>query len=271
MSRLTGPISIALAVLGLVSGVRDWTKDRLKRGALEASPLDDSTSLSLAPCALFFSVADCEVTISWGDESTCGIFAFQSDQWLGGVLQLSDLAELAEPAVACNPLDNPKSPNVASSLPEEGYGWVAGPYSPPDSQGQRFRAVECMDHYGAVVNDTFCIDPSIPEDELWRPADRTTSLPLTGKVALIARGVCTIINKGAVSRGAKRRSSARIPEVEPIRVPQVKRPSWPVRRRHLWSMEMIPSLGNPAICACMLMHRRSESRSSRFQNLPAAR
>ena len=151
------------------------------------------------------AVADCEVTISWGaqsNESTCGILSYQSDQWLGGVLQLNDLAEFAEPAVACNPLDNPKSPNVASPLPEDGYDWVAGPYSPPDSQGRHVRTVECMDHHGAVVNDTFCIDPSIPEDELWRPADSTTSLPLAGKIALIARGVCTFINKGEANSHA---------------------------------------------------------------------
>ena len=141
-------------------------------------------------------LADCEVTISWGNESTCGIFASQSDKWLGGALQLDELAELAEPPVACNPLDNPTEPNVASPLPEEGYSWVAGPYSPPDLQGQRVRTVNCIAHDGAVVNDTFCIDPSIPEDELWRPADTTTSLPLTRKIALIARGVCTFVNKG---------------------------------------------------------------------------
>ena len=141
-------------------------------------------------------LADCEVTISWGNESTCGIFASQSDKWLGGALQLNELAELAEPPVACNPLDNPNEPNVASPLPEEGYSWVAGPYSPPDLQGQRVRTVSCIAHDGNVVNDTFCIDPSIPEDELWRPADTTTSLPLTGKIALIARGVCTFVNKG---------------------------------------------------------------------------
>ena len=154
----------------------------------------------IANTAAVWSVADCEVTISWGNESTCGIFSYQSDKWLGGALQLADLAELAEPAVACNPLDNPNEPNVASPLPEEGYNWVAGPYSPPDLQGQRVRTVKCMFHDGAVVNDTLCNDPKIPEDELWRPADATTSLPLTGKIALIARGVCTFINKGAFER-----------------------------------------------------------------------
>jgi hypothetical protein len=156
----------------------------------------------IANTAAVWSVADCEVTISWGNESTCGIFSYQSDKWLGGALQLADLAELAEPAVACNPLDNPNEPNVASPLPEEGYNWVAGPYSPPDLQGQRVRTVKCMFHDGAVVNDTLCNDPKIPEDELWRPADATTSLPLTGKIGLIARGVCTFINKGGRFRGA---------------------------------------------------------------------
>ena len=136
------------------------------------------------------------MTISWGDESTCGIFAFQSDRWLGGALQLSNLAALAQPAVACNPLDNPNEPNVASPLPQEGYGWVAGPYSPPGLEGKRVRTVNCIAHDGVGVNDTFCIDPSIPEDELWRPADATTSLPLRGKIALIARGVCTFVDKG---------------------------------------------------------------------------
>jgi hypothetical protein len=166
----------------------------------KAAPLDDSTSLSLAaPCALFFSVADCEVTVSWGDESTCGIFADQSDRWLGGALQLSNLAELAEPAVACNPLDNPNEPNAASPLPGEAYGWVAGPYSPPGSEGERVRTVNCMGVDGVVVNDTFCIDPTVPDDEQWRPADSTTSRPLTGKIALISRGVCAFATKGALS------------------------------------------------------------------------
>ena len=144
------------------------------------------------------------MTISWGNESTCGIFSYQSDKWLGGALQLADLAELAEPAVACNPLDNPNEPNVASPLPEEGYNWVAGPYSPSDLQGQRVRTVKCMFHDGAVVNDTLCVDPKIPEDELWRPADATTSLPLMGKIALIARGACTFINKGVERRRASK-------------------------------------------------------------------
>jgi hypothetical protein len=146
-------------------------------------------------------LSDCEVTISWGNESTCGILSYQSEKWLGGVLQLNDLAELAEPAVACDPLDNPVEPNVASPLPEEGFSWVAGPYSPPDLQGQRVRTVKCMAPDGAVVNDTLCIDPTIPEEEVWRPADTTTSLPLMGKIALIARGVCTFINKGSPEGG----------------------------------------------------------------------
>ncbi len=112
------------------------------------------------------------------------------------MLQLTALAGFAEPAVACDPLDNPNEPNVASRLPQEGHAWVAGPYAPPDMQGQRVRAVKCMDTDGVVVNDTFCIDPTVPEDELWRPAERTASQPLTGKIALISRGVCTFINKG---------------------------------------------------------------------------
>jgi hypothetical protein len=164
------------------------------------------------------------VTISWGDESTCGIFAVQSDRWLGGALQLNNVAELAEPAVACNPLDNPNEPNVASPLPDEGYGWVAGPYSPPGSEGERVRTVNCMGVDGVVVNDTFCIDPTVPDDEQWRPADCTTSRPLAGKIALISRGVCPFITKGAaISRGFF--GSAWSP------VPQVKWQSWPVLLR----------------------------------------
>ncbi len=166
---------------------------------IEVGPFE-AVSARTAPLtwhnAAVWSVADCEVTISWDNESTCGIFATQSDKWLGGALQLDELAELAEPPVACNPLDNPTEPNVASPLPGEGYSWVAGPYSPPDLQGQRVRTVNCIAHDGAVVNDTFCIDPSIPEDELWRPADATTSLPLRGKIALVARGACTFVDKG---------------------------------------------------------------------------
>jgi hypothetical protein len=148
-------------------------------------------------------VADCEVTVSWGNESTCGFLSIQSDRWLGGALQLGALAEFAEPLVACNPLDNPNMPNMAplpeAPLPEEGYAWVAGPYSPIDKDGVRVRTVKCMHADGVAVNDAFCIDPNVPEDELWKPASSTTSRPLTGKIALTSRGVCTFSNKGTHS------------------------------------------------------------------------
>jgi hypothetical protein len=195
--------------------------------SLKASPRLTTPCHLVAQHGACISVADCEVTISWGDESTCGIFSSQSDRWLGGALQLNNLAELAEPAVACNPLDNPNEPNAASPLPNEGYGWVAGPYSPPGSEeGERVRTVNCMGVDGVVVNDTFCIDPTVPDDEQWRPADSTTSRPLAGKIALISRGVCPFITKGAQPfRGdSSGPLGARL-------VPQVKWQSWPVLLR----------------------------------------
>ena len=204
-----------------------------------------------------FSVADCEATVSWGDESTCGIFAFQSDRWLGGALQLSNLAELAEPGVACNPLDNPKEPNVASPLPREGYGWVAGPYSPPGLEGERVRTVNCMGVDGVVVNDTFCIDPSVPDDEQWRPADSTTSRPLTGKIALISRGVCPFITKGALAF----RGDSWGPFGAHC-VSQVQLQSWPVLLRPSSSTRAMSTPGTRGSIACGRTRRSSRSRSS---------
>jgi hypothetical protein len=112
-------------------------------------------------------------------------------------MQLSTLAELAEPPEACYRLDNPSEPNVASPLPAEGHAWVAGPYSPPDKEGLRIRTVQCIGADGVVVNDTLCIDPN--EDEPWQPTSSTTSRSLTGKIALIRRGTCTFATKGRPS------------------------------------------------------------------------
>ena len=145
------------------------------------------------------------MTISWGtraNESTCGLLSSQSDRWLGGALQLRALAEFAEPLNACNPLDNPTEPNVQSALPVRGFRWVTGAYSPPDARSVRVRTVECMGADGAVVNATLCTNPNVPDDELWRPAASTASQPLTGKIALVSRGVCTFVNKGSHSEAA---------------------------------------------------------------------
>ena len=120
----------------------------------------------------------------------------RSERWLGGGLQLTGRAEFAQPSVACNPLDNPLEPNAGGAPPAEGYAWLSGPYSEPDAQGERVRTVKCTGADGQWVNDTFCIDPTIPEDELWMPATKTTSKPIKGKIAIIDRGVCTFINKG---------------------------------------------------------------------------
>jgi hypothetical protein len=150
-------------------------------------------------------------------------------------MQLSTLAEFAEPPEACHRLDNPSEPNVASPLPAEGHAWVAGPYSPPDKEGLRIRTVQCMGADGVVVNDTLCIDPNVPEDELWQPTSSTTSRVLTGKIALIRRGDCTFATKGRPSNArcfsgpAEPSRRRRPPQVKSQNSPVPLRPSWSTR------------------------------------------
>ncbi len=172
---------------------------RLGKGSSETRYVSIPCSLTAPFQSQTSFLADCEVTISWGtqaNESTCGVLSRQSDRWLGGALQLSAPAVLAEPLLACNRLDNPTEPNVGSGLPQEGYAWVSGPYGPPDTEGLRVRTVQCLGADGVVANDTFCIDPKVPDGSQWRPASSTASRTLAGKIALTRRGVCTFVSKG---------------------------------------------------------------------------
>jgi hypothetical protein len=149
------------------------------------------------------SCSDCEVTISWGragdSMSTCGILAHRSEKWLGGTLKISGHAELAEPTVACTPLDNPNEPNEASWLRVGNFSWAVGQYSPPDEHGQRFRSVRCTSAEGVTLPDSLCLDEKANPTS-WQPASSTTSRPLTRKVALIRRGDCTFLKKATLAQ-----------------------------------------------------------------------
>lgn len=140
--------------------------------------------------------ADCEVTIAWANESACGVLAQRSERWFGGALHLASRAEFSEPAAACHPLDNPRDPpNEPSNPPEEGFGWVTGRYSEPDTTGKRARTVVCSSGEGGVVDDSYCADPTASPGEIWKPASSTTSRPMLGAIALIDRGLCAFISK----------------------------------------------------------------------------
>ena len=149
------------------------------------------------------SCSDCEVTISWGragdSMSTCGILAHRSEKWLGGTLKISGHAELAEPTVACTPLDNPNEPNEASWLRVGNFSWAVGQYSPPDEHGQSFRSVRCTSAEGVTLPDSLCLDEKANPTS-WQPASSTTSRPLTRKVALIRRGDCTFLKKAQLAQ-----------------------------------------------------------------------
>ena len=194
--------------------VRDWRIDSLHRGTPTRFPASlprycgtiggciysrilpvcigrpSSCCLSIGAHA-----ADCEVTIAWANESACSVLAQRSERWFGGALHLASRAEFSEPAAACHPLDNPRDPNEPSNPPEEGFGWVTGPYSEPDTSGKRARTIVCSSAEGVAVDDSYCVDPTASPGEIWKPGSSTTSRPMLGAIALIDRGLCAFISK----------------------------------------------------------------------------